>query len=68
MTKSGKFPEEYFDYALCKMYSCTPSELDELDADTVELHMSFLGLERRMERIKVRRAQQAAKVNQMNNG
>ena len=35
-------PQEYLDFILCAhVYHCTPSELDELPALTVNMHLEF---------------------------
>ena len=44
-------PGEYTDYLLCtQVYRCTPSELDEQDANTVLLHLEMFNEDRKREK------------------
>ncbi|MBK8023520.1 MAG: hypothetical protein IPK19_19325 [Chloroflexi bacterium] len=41
-------PEEYHDYRACRLYACTPSQLDAEDDDRVRLHLAFQAVEERV--------------------
>jgi hypothetical protein len=41
-----RLPPDYADYLACRMYGCTPAELDEQDAARVALHLAFAAAER----------------------
>lgn len=41
-----RLPPEYADYLACRLYACTPAELDEQDAARVALHLAFAAAER----------------------
>lgn len=41
----GRIPPEYFDLLACRMYGCTPSQLDAEEAARVCLHLAFAGVE-----------------------
>jgi len=43
----GPVPFDYTVYQLCMMYHCTPSELDEQDWNTVNLHREFALLDQK---------------------
>lgn len=62
-TDTGQLaPESYVTYIACRMYGCTPSELDEQDAATVSLHLAFMNAEEKVKAEKSRAAQAAAKA------
>lgn len=42
---SFDMPHEWFEYQLCKLYGCRPSELSEEAQQTLDLHFQFLRLE-----------------------
>ena len=47
-------PEGYAGYLACRLYGCTPGQLDQEDADVVALHLAFHGVE---EQVRARRSQ-----------
>lgn len=47
-------PDGYGDYLACRLYGCTPSQLDQEDADRVALHLAFHGVE---EQVRARRSE-----------
>ncbi|MDZ4771204.1 MAG: hypothetical protein SGJ24_18945 [Chloroflexota bacterium] len=44
----SRLPDAYADYLACRLYNCTPSALDEQDADRVVLHLAFHDAERQV--------------------
>lgn len=60
---SSKYgPPEYADYLLVKeLYHCTPSELDEQDSFITDLHIEFMGLEAKEQKLQEKRAEQSQK-------
>lgn len=55
--------KEHRDYILCKeVYHCSPSDLDDVDENILNLHFAFLNAERQHEYIEQQRANQKAKM------
>ena len=49
----GPAPWEYLELTLCRdVYHCTPMELERIPAGTVMKHLSILGIEAEVQRMK----------------
>ena len=50
-SKKVEPPEDLIDYTLCRyVYHCTPSELDEQDAERIERHLIIFRQDERSQR------------------
>ena len=55
-TGSGGAPDEYVDFELCQLYSCTPSELDEQDMERVLSHVICLDMKNKSMALKSKKS------------
>ncbi len=46
--KSQLAPPEYTDLVLCRLYHCTPAELDEQDNERVMIHLALYNAEQKI--------------------
>lgn len=56
-------PREWDDFLMMEFYGCTPSELDELPDDVVEMHIAFIAARADMQHFEAKRAEQRARAN-----